>query len=144
MMTQIPPPITPIPMNDRFCTFRKTDGTRCGAYRLKDSPYCYQHEPSKAEERTASRSRGGKKSQSDAIPGWQDIPIDSPKDLQEAVQRVFNGVAKGDVHPRTANALASLGGLLLKLIESTDLEERLSRLEAEVLTNNRGKAGGFA
>ena len=133
-MNQTPNPITSIlPTNERFCTFIKPDGERCGAYRLHDSPYCYQHDPSKADERTASRSRGGKKSQADAIPDWKDIQIESITDLQEAVQRVFNGVARGDVHPRTANALAGLGGLLLKLLETADLEERISRLEAELL-----------
>jgi len=132
-----PPRITPTSTNERFCSHIKSDGSRCGAYRLKDSEFCYQHDPLKAEERNASRSRGGKKSQSDAIPGWQDIQIKGVEDLQEAVQRVFNGVARGDVHPRTANALAGLGGLLLKLLETTDLEERIAKLEAELIIRGR-------
>lgn len=121
-------------MNDeRFCAFIKTDGTRCGAYRVKGSTFCFMHDPQNHDSLREARRRGGKKSQAAAVPGWEETHIGTLADLQEAVQRVFNGVAKGDVHPRTANALVGLGGLLLKLLETTDIEERISRLEAALL-----------
>jgi len=66
---------------------------------VKGSDYCYWHDPEMAEYRDRSSRKGGKKSQSDAIPGWEDIQIESADDLQEAVQRVFNGVARGDSTP---------------------------------------------
>lgn len=130
------PPITPT-SNDKFCKHIKADGSPCGAYRLKDSNFCYQHEPSKAAERTASRSRGGKKSQAEGIPNWTDRELTTVQEVETLVQDLLNATIRGDIHPRLINAANGLLTLLLKAKELGSLEDRLAKLEAEIIMKGR-------
>ena len=46
-------------MVGRGCTFDMPDGRRCRATPLRDSPFCFWHDPGKAEEAHEARRLGG-------------------------------------------------------------------------------------
>ena len=136
-MTQTPP-ITALPLtNERFCTFIKANGERCGGYRQRDSKFCFMHDPLNKELMNESRKRGGKRSQSEGITDWKDRELKTVQDVEELIQDLLNATIRGDAHPRLINAANGLLGLLLRAKELGSLEDRLAKLEAEIIVQGR-------
>lgn len=121
------PPITSIPDNwhdDRLCCYHKDDGTSCGAYRMKGSAYCFQHDPGKEQERTEARSRGGKTSQCEGTSDWVDRDLGNMQEISDLVVETINRMMKGEIHPKQANAIVALINLLLVVYEKNRWEMR--------------------
>jgi len=95
------------------------------------------HDPRNRESITDARKRGGKRSQSEGITDWNDRELNTVQDVEKLIQDLLNATIRGDVHPRLINASNGLITLLLRAKELGTLEERLGKLEAELL---RGKA----
>lgn len=137
-MNQTPNPITSIlPTNERFCTFIKPDGERCGGYRQRDSEFCWMHDPRNHERVTDARKRGGKRSQSEGITDWTDRELKTVQDVENLIQDLLNATIRGDIHPRLINATNGLLTLLLKAKELGSFEDRLAKLESEIIIRGR-------
>lgn len=118
---------------DHKCIATKADGTQCQASALKDSDYCFFHDPAKAKERTAARKRGGQTGRATTLPATApDLPLKDGRDVVVLLGQTINQVRRGAVDPRVANAVGYLTGVLLKALEVGDLEERLSFLEETI------------
>lgn len=50
----------------------------------------------------------------------------------ERLERALEGLESGEVDPRMATAMASLTGAIVKVMQASDLEERLREVEAVV------------
>jgi hypothetical protein len=116
------------------CSGIKADGTRCRAQAMRDSTFCLNHDPDRAEENRRRASRGGKR-------GGRGRPLseinDVKRDLRDLARKVMEGEAK--------RADAAVAGQLLgtyiravsveaKLKEVLEFEERLAALEAKERT----------
>lgn len=116
---------------DPKCTFIKTNGQRCEANRLKDSPFCYFHSPKVVVERAEARRRGGFARLGDKGQTGSYI-IKSPQDLLTILEDAINDTkALGNTTSR-AKTLGFLCQIILKGFEVTEMENRLRVLEDRV------------
>jgi hypothetical protein len=114
------------------CAGRQRDGRACGAWPIRDEPYCLWHSPQHQEEAEEARRLGGLRRRRDkTLAGAYDITgLGSIEDLRRIVEIVVldtlsleNSVARS--RTLIAAVLAST-----KLIEVGELEARLAALES--------------
>ena len=109
------------------CPGIKRNGERCTVVVGRSQEYCYQHDPTRADERRRAASRAGKSKPS--------------RELQ-AVKRQLQELVDGVLEGRRARPIASVAAQILNIKlralelerrwkELEDLEERIERLEAE-------------
>ncbi|MGA2514718.1 MAG: hypothetical protein ABSG37_14055 [Candidatus Limnocylindrales bacterium] len=116
----------------RTCGFVMPDGQSCRAGPQRDRPYCFAHDPDRAEEAAEARRLGGlRRRKEGTIAVAYDLPgLESVEGVRRLVQIVVtdamgldNGIAR--LRVLLAAALAAA-----KLLETGELEERLALLEA--------------
>ncbi len=112
------------------CKATTAAGAPCTAQPLRADGFCFWHSPAVAAERQAGRRRGGR-ARSNANRARKDLPPAlTPAELQQVLGSVLRGVIGGRVAPNVANAWAALGRTLIAIREATEVEERLTALEA--------------
>ena len=124
-----------------LCAGIKADGGRCGAQAMRNSQWCINHDPDKAEVRRRRASKGGKR-------GGRGRPSVELARLQAHFEDLAEKVLVGEVE-RGVGAVA--GQLLngaracvrdgLAAREQEELVERLELLE-KALEQNRGSRYG--
>jgi hypothetical protein len=93
-----------------LCSFTFADGRQCRMLRPSGpSHFCSFH--AQKEEQASVAAQTG-----EAISTFVTEDYLSPSDLISAISRVFYGIARGKVKPKTATALAYLGQTLLQSI----------------------------
>ena len=115
------------------CCHVKSDGSHCGASARHGSVYCFFHDPDSAPERETARKRGGiERSRRAAVlpAGTPDCILGTSSDVVALLTETINQVRRGEVDPRTSNAVGYLAGILLKAKEKDETEQRLARLES--------------
>ena len=122
-----------------LCAGIKADGGRCGAQAMRNSQWCINHDPDKAEARRRRASKGGKR-------GGRGRPSVELARLQARFEDLAEKVLSGEVE-RGVGAVA--GQLLngaracvrdaLAAREQEELEARLGRLEEAL---GRSQTGG--
>ena len=114
----------------RPCNRLKVDGTPCQAAALRESGFCFFHDPSRKAERRAAQTEGGRqnrmKTLSDEVP---DIKIRDSKDVVALLSDTINQVRKGHLDPRVANSVGCLANLWVRVREQSELENRIDKLE---------------
>ena len=119
-----------IPEADGTCEKVKSNGERCRAMAMAGSQYCFFHEPSVAEERKVAQRQGGQANGPAVLPDdAADVPLHNGKDVVVFLAETINQVRKGRVAPKVASTVGYLTGLLMKALETSDIEERLARIE---------------
>ena len=119
-----------MPEADGTCGKVKGNGERCRAMAMAGSQYCFFHEPSVAEARKAAQRQGGQANGQEVLPAdAADVPLHSGKDVAAFLAGTINQVRKGQVSPKIATTVGYLSSLLMKALETTDIEERLARIE---------------
>ncbi len=119
------------------CAFIKASGDRCRAQAMRDSQWCYVHNPDLAEARARSNRKGGKR-------GGRGRPVAELSELK----RRFEGLAEDVLRGRLDRADAAVAGQLLnyavravavglKAKEVEELEGRLEELET-LLAQRKG------
>lgn len=117
-------------IQDRHCQFEKRDGSSCNAKPLRNSEFCYFHDPSNESDRISASVRGGKNGRLRALPAdTPDFEVSSASDLAALLGKTISQVRRGEIDPRIANAVGYLSGVLLRAREQGELEERLNVLE---------------
>jgi len=120
-------------MTDNRCEFRKRDGTRCRARKLRGSRWCWFHDPAKADRRSAAQRAGGQHGRSAVLPA--DTPlrqVRSAGDVIELVGETINQVRTGTLDPKVGNCVGYLAAVTLKAVQQGDVEQRLAALETAV------------
>jgi hypothetical protein len=100
------------------CAFTYSDGRRCRMLRAsRKSKYCVHHE---------RRLRHLKEADDAAADLFDPISggFVTATALSQSVARLFAAVAEGRLDPKSANALARVAGILLKIISSSTQEFR--------------------
>lgn len=83
--------------DDRYCQHDKADGTRCGAFRTKDSPYCNAHNGGLE---AAQKRQAEKVKRQEELKDELDFDYFSTKtraDVQILTEKIINGVIKGTI-----------------------------------------------
>ena len=116
----------------RRCAFAHQDGGTCHAAPLRERPYCFLHDPERAADAADARRLGGLRRRRE---GTLTVAYDLESlDYADGIRRLLhvvvtdalsldNGVARLRVLIAAASAAA-------RLLETADLEARISALEA--------------
>jgi len=105
-------------------------GKRCGAAATQGGLCFFHANPKKAVElgRIGGRKNGRLEVDSDPLPD-----LDNVTAVRDAVKRMIADVYSGKLHPRTAAGLASLLQLQMRVIEKTDIEQRIAKVETQLV-----------
>ena len=118
----------------RACAYAKTDGQPCQMAPLRDRPYCFSHDPERAEEAAEARRLGGlRRRKEGTIAVAYDLPgLDTVAGIRRLLDIVVtdgvgleNGIARLRVLISTATAATNL-------LKVGEFEDRLATLEAAV------------
>jgi hypothetical protein len=125
---------------DSRCESLTKKGKPCRAA-ASEGGLCYFHaNPNKASElgRIGGRSkRYSIGENADPLP-----TLDSAVAVRDTVARLITDTYAGKLHPRMAAGLASLLSLQLRVIETTDLERRMVRIEKTLAKAEAGADAG--
>lgn len=91
--------------------------------------YCFSHNPRTQEALHEAAVRGGSMPKKNTL----DLPPVSIKTIQDVVLLVedtVNRVRSGEIPINTANCLGYLSGIILKVLQASDLEKRLEAVES--------------
>ena len=116
----------------RSCTFLMPDGRACRAGPQRDRPYCFSHDPERADEAAEARRLGGlRRRKEGTIAVAYDLPgLDTVAGIRRLLQIVStDGLAMDNGVPRL-RALISTAVAATNLLKVGELEERLAAVEA--------------
>jgi hypothetical protein len=118
----------------RRCACAKADGQPCQMAPIRDRPYCFAHDPERAEEAAEARRLGGlRRRKEGTIAVAYDLPgLDSVAGIRRLLDIVVTdsvGLENGIARLRVILATASAATALLKVGE---LDDRLAVLETAI------------
>ena len=120
------------------CSATRPDGSPCRSFATK-SGLCIQHDPLLEAERVAARRRGGhgrsntaRATKAAKLIGTQGGGV-AFAPLADNLNALLKELHTGKTDPRTATAMASVAGVLLRVVTAADTEERLRALEGRLL-----------
>ena len=115
---------------DGTCKAIKEDGSGCRAKTRKGSPYCLFHDPDSKVELREAQQRGGRANRATVLPDdAPDVSLNSIRDIAGLYARVINLQLRGEISPKEASSLGYNCSQLAKLLEASNIEERLANLE---------------
>jgi hypothetical protein len=119
--------------NERIpCSGRKRDGSPCPNAARPGKPTCWVHDPELADRRAEGRRRGGLNRSRPAVTlprATPDAPLESVQDVARFLAVTLNQARTGRVGVNVANCLFVGAGVLLRALETSDLERRIAALE---------------
>ncbi len=100
---------------------------------MRNSDYCYLHNPEiSQEEKLEAQTRGG---QNRSLKVYQPLPpvrIEKTSDIMKLLTDTINQVRQGELDCRIGNTIGYLAGVAIKAYETSELEERLERIELAI------------
>jgi hypothetical protein len=106
------------------------EGSRCQAAALRNSDFCFFHDPSKDAERREARAAGGRQNRMKTLnTAASDVQIKDCGDVVELLSETINQVRKGLIDPRVANSVGYLANIAVRVVEQSELEDRIAKLE---------------
>ena len=117
---------------ERRCAAPKTDGQPCQMAPLRDRPFCFSHDPERAEDAAEARRLGGlRRRKEGTIAVAFDLPgLDSVAGVRRLLDLVVtDGVGLENGIPRL-RVLISTAVAATNLLKVGEFEERLAQLEA--------------
>ena len=85
---------------------------------------------------------GGRSKRPNAAEGADPLPaLNNALAVRDMVARLIAEIYTGKIHPRVAAGLAPLMNLQLRAIETTDLEQRVGKLEKLLADAERDRGG---
>ena len=116
----------------RGCAYAKADGQPCRMAPLHDRPYCFSHDPERAEEAAEARRLGGmRRKKEGTIAVAYDLPgletVEGIRRLLEIVK--VDGLSLENGIPRL-RTLISTAVAATNLLKVGELEDRIAALEA--------------
>ena len=109
------------------CTAQRRDGSPCTARALPNRPTCFAHDPELAERRRAANAEGGRNKSATHRLGKR-MPA-SLRPVLDTLYGALTGLEDGTTDPKTATAMASVAGAIMRLYEGSELEGRIKVLE---------------
>lgn len=114
------------------CVFLRPGGVQCRANAQAGDKYCFFHSPRTGEKRKLARRAGGiARSAKAAVLGPQapELELQDAGQVKLLLGETINQVRRGELDPKISNAIGYLAGILVRVIETADIEIRLQRLE---------------
>ncbi len=111
------------------CQFIKDDQKQCGAQAIKETMYCFSHNPDTQEEKHIAVVRGGTNSRTPRL-GLPTIELNNPQQVVHLLADTINQVRSGEIPPNIANTVGYLASHLLKAIEVSNLDQRVEMIES--------------
>jgi|SRR5215208_7024718 hypothetical protein len=122
-----------------LCAGIKADGGRCGAQAMRNSQWCINHDPDKAEARRRRASKGGKR-------GGRGRPSAELARLQarfeDLAENVLSGEVERGVGAVVGQLLNSARACVRDALAAREQEELVARLEALEEALERNNSGG--
>jgi hypothetical protein len=122
----------------RTCSGIRTDGGRCQAQPMRNSEYCLNHDPSRAEENRRRSSKGGKR-------GGRGRPRVEVANVKTQLQELADAVRDNEINRADAAVVSQILNVLLRAItieaqlrEQEEFAQRLEALEA-ALAHRKGR-----
>jgi hypothetical protein len=122
----------------RTCRGIRTDGGRCQAQPMRNSEYCLNHDPSRAEENRRRSSKGGKR-------GGRGRPRVEVTNVKTQLQELADAVRDNEINRADAAVVSQILNVLLRAItieaqlrEQEEFAQRLEALEA-ALAHRKGR-----
>ena len=108
-------------------------GEPCRGFAVGNGGFCFTHDPGRAEERRAARSKGGaarhgRKLRNDHAP----VTLASIADLLPLLEQAVNDVLSLENSIARARTIGYLAGVAVRAFEVTELAERIAALEAAI------------
>ena len=113
------------------CKFIKQNGDKCNTFTMKNSEYCYFHNPdiSKEEKRNAV-AKGGKSNKLLLVNSrFPEVKLKSAKDVSKLLSMMISKVMNNELDLRIATGITYIASHLLKAYEQTDLQEQIDNIE---------------
>lgn len=131
-------------LDNKTCKFIKSDGKKCGALKMKNSDYCFFHNPECETERLESKRSGGKRKiyiikSENVISQRVKFPLTKPKDVTRFLSDLIENTISGEIDVRISSSIAYLCSTLLKSMELSEIQNKINDLEnllSEKLNNN--------
>jgi hypothetical protein len=120
------------------CAGIKRDGGRCTVILTGSQEYCYQHDPTRAEDRRRAASRAGRSKPSRELNDVKDRIREMIADVRDDKMDRADAAVCGQLY----NTLIRCISVELKLKEQEELIERLEQVEAELETRKRSRPWG--
>src|SRR2546428_11734384 len=114
-----------IETNGTGCKAIKRNGQGC-AGRPGESGFCFAHDPSLESTRESARVKGGENS-SRAVRLEKLMPR-RLRPLFDLLEQAMKELYEGKLDPRRATAMASLAGVMVKVLHAGELEELMRKL----------------
>jgi hypothetical protein len=120
---------------DSRCSARAKTGKPCRAAATAGGLYYFHANPKKASELGRI---GGRRKRFSVAENADPLPkLESAMAVRDAVAQLVADVYAGKMNPRVASGLAPLLSLQLRVIETTDLEQRLVKVEKQLATPDK-------
>ena len=117
------------------CKFSKPDGTRCNAFCLSGSDYCFHHDPAVSSQRQQARRKGGQARCRPAVV----LPSTTPEAQVTSVEGVvalldatINQVRIGAIDAKVAHTIGSLASVQLRALGESELARRVEEQGREL------------
>lgn len=116
------------------CKKLTNDNQQCKANAMKNSAFCWYHNPNVEMERKESALRGAKKTKKrkSTFSYLAKFKIESDEDIPQVIIDIMNEFRAGIIQDKTAQTLGNLCGVLVKAYaqkNSKQIEEILEKLE---------------
>ena len=117
-------------MTQQTCAATTHQGQPCRSALVGESGYCRAHDPARQVEVQAARRRGGATAAKLRALEGRRSKLDTPAALVRFVGTLVQDVVSGTVEPDVARVALYGCSIQRQLLETSDLEARLSELEA--------------
>jgi hypothetical protein len=113
------------------CQSLTVTGNACRMRAVRGERYCFSHSPTLAKARTAARRRGGARKRTMVLGAdTPEVSFESAAATVKLLATITGELLRGAIDPKVATAAGFLINLAMKAREASDLERRLSALEA--------------
>lgn len=121
------------------CQAKKLDGTRCNAYAMRGSKYCFRHNKKVKKDALQASAEGGKAKRQYHNLG-ETMKLRSPKDIKNLMEKAINKLWMGEMPASNpAGSLGYLSKIFLEAYDKSELERRLEELEKRLDKLDRTK-----
>ena len=113
------------------CEFIKSNGEQCNANAMRDSQFCFTHNPKMKKAKKEAVIKGGKSPKKNYNP-LPPVDLADNQGVARLLAQVINEVRRGEIDLRVANCIGYLAGHLIKALEISDLEKRVEEIEKTI------------
>lgn len=118
---------------DKKCCHLRKNGVKCEAWAMKDSDFCYLHNPEISEEKKReAMAKGGKNNKPIVTTPLETTDINSPIDILSVITTTITELRAGKIDSNIAKSIFYGCGCYLKAYETADMEAKMSKIEFDL------------